>query len=99
MSNSQTVDQWYSNFDNLLAFHNMGPRVLLVEDDPTSEDLVKMICEKIDDRIKVRCVKTAEQAENILSTDSLYDLIIADHFLDGKETGLDLWNACQREYN
>jgi len=73
-------------------------RVLLVEDSQESEALMRNICEAVDNNMKLKCVKTAEEAQHLLQANSNFDLIIADHFLAGQKTGLDLWRNCQEEF-
>ncbi len=72
--------------------------VLIVEDEEESGYLVEASLKSIEGKIKIDWVKTAEEAEGVLKDDSNYDLIIADHFLDGPKTGLDLWKKCQQKY-
>src|ERR1700677_3591971 len=73
-------------------------RVLLVEDSPESENLIRQICEKVDSEMHLKCVDSAEKAKEILEENSGdFDLVIADHYLNGPMTGLDLWKACRKK--
>jgi CheY-like chemotaxis protein len=73
-------------------------RVLVVEDEEESQVLIKKALGEINGRVEVNWVKSAEEAEDILNRDPKYDLIIADHLLVGHETGLELWETCQKKY-
>jgi CheY-like chemotaxis protein len=74
-------------------------RILLVEDDPFWQTLISrslLSSDTSDNNIEFRFVRSAKQAEaEIFEHDSAFDLIIADQFLYGGSTGLDLWRKCQ----
>ena len=94
----QSITLVGAQFKNRLPQRYFKHRVLLVEDSPESEDLVRRICETVDGNMRLKCVRTAEEAEKILEINPNYDLIIADHFLAGQTTGLDLWKTCQERF-
>src|SRR5689334_13830739 len=73
-------------------------KILLVEDDPISRGLLATAIQKIDPTIDIECTATGEEAHNRLLKKSKFDLIIADNYLLGNITGLDLWNYCSEEY-
>jgi CheY-like chemotaxis protein len=73
------------------------PKILLVEDSPVAEDLMRHLFRRIDSHSSVKCVPTAESALSLLES-SHYDLVIADHFLAGKKTGLDFWRICHEKF-
>ena len=79
-------------------------RILLVEDDIEMHHVFDGIIHDIDTKIQVDWVSSAEAALKRLeeaghmSGATPYELIVSDIFLDGKTTGIDLWNLCQRVY-
>jgi CheY-like chemotaxis protein len=73
-------------------------KVLLVEDSPESEALMRHLCHAANANVNVQCVATAEEAQRLLEADSHFDFIIADHFLSGQHTGLDLWKVCNENF-
>lgn len=79
------------NTENLMR----SKKVLLVEDEPHWQMMILRTLRAIDQRISVRCVKSVKHAQQILFDDSSYDMIISDHYLEGKHTGLDLWRDCR----
>ena len=72
-------------------------KIIVVEDDHACETLLRRVIQSIDPGALIDWVESAEQAtaaiEREHSTGKDYDLIIADIFLSGKTTGLDLWQA------
>ena len=70
-------------------------RVLIVDDDVTSEAIWRYIMSEIDDHVFIDWATSFLEAEQKIhtaaTTDSNYDLIIADIFLSGSKTGIDLW--------
>lgn len=74
------------------AFHR---EVLIVEDDPYWQSIYSRALRSIDKTAKVRCVRSAKQAQQLLYDNNHYDLIVADQNLDGDKTGLELWRACK----
>ena len=82
-----------------LSIKRLKHRVLLVEDGSESVDLVRMICENVDEDMVLKCVDTAERAQQVLEDDPQFDLIISDHFLAGPMTGLDLWRTCKKSFS
>jgi response regulator of citrate/malate metabolism len=73
-------------------------RVFLVEDDPSCRALLRRLIHAVDPAATIHSEVTAEGAmktiEKERSAGRSFDLVIADIFLSGKETGLDLWRAC-----
>ncbi len=75
-------------------------RVLIVEDDLDLVTVLETVLQSIDRGIELDWATSAENAiiqlknSNNNSTIQNYDLIIADIFLDGESTGIDLWNKC-----
>lgn len=75
--------------------------VLIVEDDVTLKPLWERVFDLMDKNIHVDWTTTAEMAEKLIrqrfSFGHAYNLVIADISLEGKETGLDLWNKYGEE--
>jgi CheY-like chemotaxis protein len=76
-------------------------RVLVLEDDLELSAVIEHVLRSIDSTLSLDWATSAEgaivQLTRNLKNDSecVYDLIVADIFLDGKSTGLDVWRACQ----
>lgn len=79
-------------------------RVLVVEDDLELMTVLDQIIRTIDAAIATEWVTTAEEAVSLLedkldiSPHAPYDLVLADIFLEGDSTGLDLWKLCQQHF-
>lgn len=73
--------------------------VLLIEDEPYWQFIVGESIRSFQNNVNVRCVRSVAQAEDVLmQTGEAYDLIISDHYLQGDQTGIDLWKKCQDHY-
>jgi DNA-binding NtrC family response regulator len=72
-------------------------KVLVVEDDVDLKVILERILLKIDPALKYEWVTTAEEAAVELRRDH-YALVIADFTLEGKGTGIDLWELVQERY-
>lgn len=74
------------------------PKVLVVEDDISYEPVWRKIFESVDPEIEYAWCTTAQEAQEILNRTlregDYWDLVIADIFLSGSSTGLDLWERC-----
>jgi CheY-like chemotaxis protein len=87
--------------DVLLQEH---PRVFVVEDDLELITVIDKVLKSIDPEIQIDWATSAEEAVFKLRQKTSgggskpYHLIIADIFLEGDATGLDLWNLCQQTY-
>jgi CheY-like chemotaxis protein len=91
---------WASDF---LAYGEPEPRrmsVLLVEDDIFFQARFTSLLRMFDYEIGIDRAVSTEEAKELLARaePSHYDLIIADQFLLGNDTGLDLWNYCRYKY-
>ncbi len=79
------------------------PRFLVVEDDLTYKPLWDFILRKVDKDFTYDWVASVDEAENMISSafksNKPYDLIICDIFLEGSQTGLDLWRKHGLVYN
>jgi response regulator of citrate/malate metabolism len=90
--------------ENILNVKEYRPKVLIVEDDLDMVDIVEKILISINPTTEISWASSAEEAhfrlhsQKIHNWDSPYDLIIADIFLEGEETGLDLFRKCQGLY-
>jgi DNA-binding NtrC family response regulator len=73
--------------------------VLVIEDDVSSDLILREILMGISKDMKVTSINNAEEALRHLAHETAahraYDLIVADIFLSGKATGIDLWAACR----
>ncbi len=74
-------------------------KILVVEDDPEWQNLIGTAIRKFDNSAHVKYAFSAHGAQYLLGQNPHYDLIIADHFLRGNTTGLDLWKECQKKYH
>lgn len=76
-------------------------RVLVLEDDLELSAVIEHVLRSIDSNLSLDWATSAEgaivQLTRNLKTHAEcgYDLIVADIFLDGKSTGLDVWRTCQ----
>src|SRR4051812_12694554 len=81
---------------------SMHKRVFVVEDDPSNQRVLRGLIHAIDPETTVdvdECAETAiRRIESEAGSGRTYDLIIADIFLSGRETGLDLWKACMSRF-
>lgn len=71
-------------------------RILIVDDDITSEILWNIIISKIDEKAHISWATSFIEAEHKIKTSIesclSYDIIITDIFLSGSNTGIDLWH-------
>ena len=65
--------------------------VLVLEDDPQWQLIVSQILKKVDTDVTIRCVPTTQAAIQLLALGEKFDLVVADQYLDGVMTGLDLY--------
>ncbi|MBI3556962.1 MAG: hypothetical protein HY074_11920 [Deltaproteobacteria bacterium] len=72
-------------------------RVLLLEDDAYTEVVLGRIFRRIHSSIEVTWIKSVAEAKAKLLCQQ-FDLIIADIYVEGTETGLDLWHLCERQH-
>jgi DNA-binding response OmpR family regulator len=78
--------------------------VLVVEDDPWIRPVLEGVVASIDPSIRVDWFESAEEALVALEARKRdpvmgpYDLVIADIFLEGPGTGLDLWRECEHRF-
>lgn len=99
-----TSNKIAQRIENILNVKEYRPKVLIVEDDLDMVDIVEKILLSINPATEVSWASSAEEAhfrlhsQKIHNWDSPYDLIIADIFLEGEETGLDLFRRCQGLY-
>lgn len=81
-----------------------GKKVLVIEDDVELITILDRVLKTIDPKINTDWVTSAEQAAAILEENirthnfQPYDLILADIFLEGSSTGLDVWKMCQQYF-
>lgn len=71
----------------------------MVEDDPFWQDLISQaIRAQYGKQVSVRCTRSVHQADNLVFNGH-YDLLIFDQMLEGKETGLNLWESLRGKQN
>jgi len=76
-------------------------RALILEDDIELSTVMEQVLKKVAPNLSLDWVTSAEEAmtrlDDVLSrkTESPYQLIVADIFLDGESTGIDFWRSCQ----
>ncbi len=79
-------------------------RVLIIEDDVSLTNLLTTVLEEISPNIQIDWATSGEEAESYLKREGEifgthpYDLVVADIFLEGEITGLDIWKLCDRKY-
>jgi CheY-like chemotaxis protein len=77
-------------------------RVLVVEDDLDLLTVLETVLKSIDPAVQIDWATSAENAIIQLketkkgTSEQVYDLIVADIFLNGESTGIDLWNQCNQ---
>jgi DNA-binding response OmpR family regulator len=79
----------------------MGKRILLVEDEPATQLLLKRILTHINAKFWVRTVSSAEEAFRVLRDakdwERSFDLVIADLNLPSSD-GLVLWKIARKQF-
>jgi response regulator of citrate/malate metabolism len=79
-------------------------RVLVIEDDMELTTILERVLRVIDSKVQIEWATSAEEATSKLVNRARhtkgppYDLIVADIFLEGNETGLDLWKLCAQAF-
>ena len=95
--NFVTMDEWlYEDFFcRKEAKKREDPAILIVEDDESYRPIWREILAGVCPRAHVDWVPTEEAAERLIRNRVLsgqrYDLVIADVYLAGQRTGIDLW--------
>ena len=79
-------------------------KVLIVEDDLTLSNLLCEVIETFSPNAEIHMATSGEEAEYYLETEMLknrdpYDLVVADIFLEGDVTGLDVWKTCDLNHH
>jgi response regulator of citrate/malate metabolism len=90
-------NQYMDYYIQLLRLDSKG-KVLIVEDDPLSYKILERAVHEFSPHIKCLSATSAEQAWKIVNRTKI-DAIIADYFLEGMGTGLDLCEQIQKEYS
>src|SRR4051812_7652645 len=65
--------------------------ILLVEDDPIWEAMLRQSIRSKNPGTQVLAVSSVEKARSIINSNAEIDFVISDFSLDGEETGMDLW--------
>ncbi len=77
---------------NELKYRDNLKRVLLFQNDSIWQLIIKRSMELTLNNVFIQVCTSAEDAIDQLKMDHRFDLIIADHLLEGSKTGLDLWD-------
>lgn len=89
----ETIDDFQ---EVLVVAENAREKILVLEDDVTFQPFWTNILKRCCPNAKIDWVQTEEAAERLIkhqqNSDSSYTLVIADIFLSGKKTGMDLWS-------
>lgn len=76
-------------------------RVLIAEDDLTLQPLWQMMLKRRNENIRIDWATSMEEAERLLrfryKSGAPYHMVIADIFLEGHGSGIDLWNRYGEE--
>ena len=73
-------------------------KVLIIEDDPTFQTILTNLLQSIESSIEIEFTTDAESTYSRLEKNT-YSLVIADYFLNGTATGLDIWNFWNTQGN
>jgi CheY-like chemotaxis protein len=78
-------------------------RVLVIEDDLCLETILSRIIKSVAPEVEIDWTTSAEDALDRIQGGRLvpakkYDLILADIFLEGAKTGIELWETCQTNF-
>lgn len=98
--------EWYFDYTMIYESQAMAAtpmrdlhkRVLIVEDEPVWQTLIGRTVRSIDNGAELHCVENVKDALEELKKEGDFDLIIADYFLEGLNSGLDLWKECLRRH-
>lgn len=106
MHNTTVPVQPVRKVEEAPALGKAGRSVFVIEDDPEMFTLLERVLRGIDPTVEVDWALSAEEAidqlvsrirrrKNLLrEAEPPYDLIVADIFLHGNKTGVDLWRTC-----
>lgn len=72
-------------------------RILIVEDDVAMEVMLMRALRSLDPFASYQWVTSAEEAQ-VLIQEEIFSLVIADYYLIGRKTGLDLWEFCEANF-
>ena len=104
MQTTEAIKEAYKlyKYQPEVLFLDTDPRtVLIVEDDLALRPLWEKVFSSINKGIRVDWATSAEDAESLIrfkyTHGQPYHLVIADISLEGKETGIDLWNKYGEE--
>ena len=73
---------------------HLRPRVLVAEDDVWLRPILAAGLQEVVPGVEIDWVETADDALSMIQATE-YQLVIADIFLRGDQTGLGIWNQCQ----
>lgn len=84
-----------NNSNNSYLEKNERTTVLLVEDDPVWQGLLRQSIKAQNPSADVHTVSSVKKAKRMIDTFADINFVIADFWLEGEETGLDLWKDCE----
>lgn len=73
----------------------MNSKILLVEDDPQWQLIISRALKLVDPKLLIDTVTNVSEAKLSLFLNPDYSLVISDYFLEGHQSGLDLWKVSQ----
>ncbi len=91
----QEQPQRVLNIPTQIGLQEPRKRVLIVEDDISYRPMWEYVIQQTQPGVRIDWAQSEEQAEKLINhrvrNQTPYDLIIADVFLAGIKTGIDLW--------
>jgi response regulator of citrate/malate metabolism len=99
----EEIQKFESKPQNLDLLNYKLNKVLIVEDDLSLSNLLCEVIETFSPEAEIHTATSGEEAEEYLKREaeikySPYDLVVADIFLEGETTGLDVWKMCDEKY-
>jgi DNA-binding NtrC family response regulator len=83
-------------FEKLCLGSEVPQSILVVEDDPSQKPILSRILYALNPSMNLLWASSAEEAKTILSENPI-EFLITDILLEGEETGIDLYQLCQKE--
>lgn len=93
---NEEFNQYMEYYMQLIRIKSEG-NVLVVEDDPMCKKFIEHAIHKFSPKIHLLTASSGKEALKVLSNTSC-DLIIADYFLEGPDTGLELCRQVRALY-
>jgi CheY-like chemotaxis protein len=80
-----------SIMESYLTHQPRAGRILLVEDDPIWQAMLRQSIKSKNPNTEILAVSSVQKARGIIKTSATIDFVISDFSLEGAENGLDLW--------